>query len=74
MSLPLKLEAGDGTKEGTLNPSGEGEHAKHGPRWDTQGIMHPTQTPFLNPDPFTHWYGMENVARVRVKGTSVWLS
>ena len=28
------------------------------------------QTPFLNADPFQQWYGVENVARVRVNGES----
>ena len=28
------------------------------------------QTPFLNPDPFNQWYGIKNVARVRVNRES----
>ena len=28
------------------------------------------QTPFLNPDPFQHWYGVENVAKVKINGES----
>ena len=28
------------------------------------------QTPFLNPDPFQHWYGIENVATVKINGES----
>ena len=35
--------------------------------WDVK----PTpQTPFLDPDPFQQWYGVENVARVRINGES----
>ena len=30
----------------------------------------PLQTPFLNPDPFQQWYGIENVAKVKIKGES----
>ena len=30
----------------------------------------PLQTPFLNPDPFQQWYGMENVAKVKINGES----
>ena len=30
----------------------------------------PLQTPFLNPDPFQHWYGIENVAKVKINGES----
>ena len=26
------------------------------------------QTPFLNLDPFQHWYGIENVAKVKING------
>ena len=28
----------------------------------------PSQTPFLNPDPFQQWYGMENVGKVKING------
>ena len=30
----------------------------------------PSQTPFLNPDPFQRWYGIENVAKVKIHGES----
>ena len=29
-----------------------------------------SQTPFLNPDPFQRWYGIENVAKVKINGES----
>ena len=33
--------------------------------------MKPTlQTPFLNLDPFQQWYGIENVAKVKINGKS----
>ena len=28
------------------------------------------QTPFLNPDPFQHWYGVKNVAKVKINRDS----
>ena len=28
------------------------------------------QTPFLNPDPFQQWYGIENMAKVKINGES----
>ena len=28
------------------------------------------QTPFLNPDPFQHWHGVKNVAKVKINGES----
>ena len=30
----------------------------------------PSQTPFLNLDPFQQWYGIENVAKVKINGKS----
>ena len=30
----------------------------------------PLQTPFLNPDAFQCWYGIENVAKVKINGES----
>ena len=34
------------------------------------GIRSSSQTPFLNPDPFQQWYGMENVVKVKINGES----
>ena len=34
------------------------------------GIKPPLQTPFLNPDPFQCWYGIENVAKGKKNGES----
>ena len=65
-----KLQRGDGTKEGSLDPSRKDDSAKGAPGWDTQGIVHCTQTPFLNPNPFQRWYGVKNMTRVRVNGKS----
>ena len=53
-------------KEGSLDLSRKGDHAEGTPRQDAQGIGHCMQTPFLNPNPFHWWYGIENVAMVRV--------
>ena len=33
------------------------------PKGGSGGIKSSSQTPFLNPDPFQHWYGIENVAK-----------
>ena len=69
-SHPFKPKGGDSAGEGSPDPSSQGSHAKGAPGWDTQGIGHHTQTPFLNPNPFHQWYGIKNVARVRVNGES----
>ena len=66
----FKLQGGDDTKEGSLDPSDESDHANDAPRRSAQGIEQCTQTPFLNPDPFQQWHGVENVAKVRINGES----
>ena len=30
----------------------------------------PSQTPFMNPDPFQQWFGIENVGKVKINGES----
>ena len=69
-SHPFKLKGGDGTREGSPDPSSQGGQAEGIPGGDTQGIGHCTQTPFLNPNPFHQWYGIKNVAKVRVNRES----
>ena len=58
--LTFKPEGGDGTEEGSLSPSRKGDHSEGVPVQDTPGVKCQTQTPFLNPDPFTQWYGIKN--------------
>ena len=69
-SQPFKLKGGDGASRGSPDPSSQGGQAKGTPGGDSQGIGHHTQTPFLNPDPFHQWHGIENIARVRINGES----
>ena len=69
-SHPFKLKGGDGTGEGSSDPSSQDGQAKGAPGGDTQGIGHHIQTPFLNPDPFHQWHGIKNVAQVRINGES----
>ena len=61
---------GDDIKEGSLNPSDNSQCIKGPPDGGSQGIKPPKQTPFLNPDPFQHWHGVKNIARVRINGES----
>ena len=68
--IEFKLKRGDGTKEGSPDPSRKGNSTKGAPGWGAQGIEHSMQTPFLNPNPFQQWYGVKNMARVRVNGES----
>ena len=65
LSYPFKPKRGGGTGEGAPDPQAKGT-----PGGDAQGIGHCTQTPFLNPDPFLWWYGVENIVRVRFNGES----
>ena len=40
------------------------------PQGGSRSVKPPLQTPFLNPDPFQQWYGIENVAKVKINGES----
>ena len=66
----VKLQGRDGIKEGSPDPSDENDYAQEPPGGGSQGITQPKQTPFLNSDPFQCWYGVENIARVRINGES----
>ena len=70
VSYPFKLKGGDGAGEGSPDPSSQSDQAKSIPRRGTQGIGNCAHTPFLNPDPFFWWYGVKNVAKVRINGES----
>ena len=43
---------------------------KEPPEGGSRGIKTTSQTPFLNPDLFQQWYGIENMARVKINGES----
>ena len=66
----VKWEGGDGNGEGSLDPSEIGQCHEEPPTGGSRGIESSLQTPFLNPDPFQQWYGMENMAKVRINGES----
>ena len=67
---PFKWEGGDGNDEGSLDPSQSNKHHKEPPKGGSGGIKSSLQTPFLNLDPFQCWYGIENVAKVKINGES----
>ena len=67
---PFKPKGGDGTREGSPDPSCQDGQAKGALGGDAQGVGHHIQTPFLNPDPFYQWYGIKNVAWVGINGES----
>ena len=66
----LKPKGGDGAGEGSPDPSSQDGQAEGTPGGDAQGVGHHTQTSFLNPNLFHQWYGIKNVAKVRVNGES----
>ena len=70
VSYPFKLKRGDGAREGSLDPSSQGDQTEGTPGGDGQGIGHHTQIPFLNPDLFLWWYGVKTVANVRINRES----
>ena len=57
-------------KKGAQTPLTTVNTSKNPPDGGSQGIKPPQQTPFLNPDPFQHWHGVGNIARVRINGES----
>ena len=69
-STAVKLQGGDGIKEGSLDPSDEDDNIQEPPGEGFQGITQPMQTPFLNPDPFQHWHGVKYMAKVKINGES----
>ena len=69
-SHPFKLTGGDGAREGSPDPSSQGSQAKGTPGGDAQGVGHDTQIHFLNPIPLHQWYGIKNVARLRINRES----
>ena len=66
----VKPQGGDGIKEGSPDSLDEDDNAQEPPGGGSQGITQPMQTPFLNPDPFQHWHGVKNVAKVKINGKS----
>ena len=53
-----------------LEEEGSDDQAKRTPGGDAQSIGWHKQTPFLKPDPFLQWYGVKNIAKVRINGVS----
>ena len=51
-------------------PSDNNNHHKGPPKGGSGGIKAALQTPFLNSYPFQQWYGIENVAKVKIHGES----
>ena len=64
----VKWQGGDRIKEGSPDPFNNSQHIKEPPDRGSQGVKPPQQTPSLNPDPFQHWHGVKNVARVKING------
>ena len=57
-------------KKGAQAPQTKVTMPKTPPGGGPQGVGQYTQTPFLNPDPFQCWYGVKNVAKVKINGES----
>ena len=66
----VKLQGGDSVEEGSLGPSDKDDDFQEPPGGCSQGITQLTQTPFLNPDSFQHWYGFKNMAKVKINKES----
>ena len=68
--LHLNCKEGTVPKKGAWGPSDKSDHAQDTPGGGPQGVGQCMPTPFLNPDPFQHWYGVKNVAKVKINGES----
>ena len=55
----VKQQGGDSIIEGSPDPSDNNQCCKEPPDRGSQGIKPTPQTPFLNPNPFQQWYGVE---------------
>ena len=69
-NMPLNCRGGEGIEEGSSDPSDENNNAQQPPGGGLQGVKQPKQAPFLNLGPFQHWYGVKNVAQVKINGES----
>ena len=55
----LNQKEGTAPKKEAQTPQVKAAKLKDTPGGDDQGIGHHKQTPFLNPNPFHQWYGIE---------------
>ena len=70
-NMCLNCKEGTAPKKGAQAPHMKATvPKKKTPGGGSQGIESYTQTPFLNPDPFQCWYGVENVAKVKINRES----
>ena len=70
VNMQLNHKEGMAPKKGAWTPQMKVTMPKTPPAGGSQGIGQCTQTPFLNPDPFQHWHGVKNVAKVKINGES----
>ena len=66
----VKWTGGDGNDKESPDPSNKDKHHEEPPDRGFWGIKTTLQTPFLNPNPFQWWYGIKNIAKVRINGES----
>ena len=66
----LNGKEGTAMMKGAWTPPKVTSAIKSPPKGGSGGMKSSLQTPFLNPDPFQCWYGIENVAKVKINGES----
>ena len=66
----LNHKKGMAVKKGAQAPQTKVIMPMDAPGRSVQGREQHAQTPFLNPDPFQQWHGVENVAKVKINGES----
>ena len=68
--MHLNCREGMAPKKGVWTPQKKVTMPKIPQEEAPKALAQCTQTPFLNPDPFQHWYGVKNVAKVKINGES----
>ena len=66
----LNGKEGMAMMKGAWTPAKATRCHKEPPKGGSGGMKSSLQTSFLNLDPFPHWYGIENVAKVKINGES----
>ena len=69
-NMQLNCKEGTASKKGAWAPQTKMMVSKNTQEEVPKGIKQLMQTPFLNPDPFQHWYRAKNMAKVKINGES----
>ena len=69
-NMQLNCKEGTASRKGAWTPQMKMTMPKNSKEEVPKAVTQPKQTPFLNSDPFQHWYRVENAAKVKISGES----